>query len=226
MPAPAAPSSTRVEAVRQEIYTDILAMRYAPGERLRMAPLCTRYGVSLSVVREALTRLVEQRIVVSRPQLGFTVVPVDRQRLEELTELRAEIEALALRWSIQRGGPEWEAGVTAALDDLLTTPHADPTTEPERFQNWALAHAAFHRALAAGCGNRQLIDTREILFGASELFRRWSREAHDEGVRDVEAEHSRLAEAALARSEEEAVGLLLEHIRITAERLLRTEFAD
>jgi DNA-binding GntR family transcriptional regulator len=51
MEARAAASTTLVESVRSAIYSDILAMRYAPGERLRMAPLCARYGVSLSVVR-------------------------------------------------------------------------------------------------------------------------------------------------------------------------------
>jgi DNA-binding GntR family transcriptional regulator len=162
--------------------------------------------------------------VVARPQQGFALVSVDRERLHELAELRAEIEALALRWSIERGDETWEDGVRTALADLLATPRADPTSDPEQFQNWAEAHAAFHRALASGCGNRHLLDTREILFGASELYRRWSREAKGEDEREVEAEHAAIAEAALARSAERAVALLHDHIRVTAERLLRTEF--
>jgi DNA-binding GntR family transcriptional regulator len=218
-------ATTRVETVRSLIHSDILAMKFVPGQRLRMAPLCERYGVSLSVVREALTRLVEQRLVVSEPQLGFTVVPVDSRSLRELTELRVEIEALALRWSVERGAIEWEISVTAALHRLNSVPRTDPSADPVAFQAWSDAHASFHLALASGCENRQLLDTRSILFDASELHRRWSRESND-APRDVEAEHQAIANAALARSTGLAVELMKDHIRKTTERLLHSELAS
>jgi len=53
----------------------------------------------LSVVREALTRLSSSAWSLE-PQLGFSVLPLDRAGLEDLTGVRVEIETLALRWAI------------------------------------------------------------------------------------------------------------------------------
>jgi len=71
--------STRSLTVYEAIRSDILSTRIPPGTRLKVSPLCQRFGVSLSVVREALTRLSEQRVVRSEPRLGFSVVPIDRE---------------------------------------------------------------------------------------------------------------------------------------------------
>ena len=122
-------SSSRVIEIYDQIRADILSTRIAPGTRLKVNPLCQRFGVSLSVVREALTRLAEQRLVVSLPQLGFTVVPVDRAGLIDLTNVRVEIEGLALRWAIQRADLDWETSVVGALYRLGRTPQNAPDAD-------------------------------------------------------------------------------------------------
>ena len=46
---------------------------YGPGDRLKLLALAERFDASLSVIREALTRLAEQGLVVATPQHGFSV---------------------------------------------------------------------------------------------------------------------------------------------------------
>ena len=72
---------TRVLEVYSSIRREILNGRLRPGEKLGPAVLSQQYGVSLSVVREALTRLAEQGLVVSQPQQGFQVTPISREDL-------------------------------------------------------------------------------------------------------------------------------------------------
>ncbi len=48
--------ATRTAQVYEALRTDILNTRIEPGSKLKIADLGTRFGVSLSVVREALTR--------------------------------------------------------------------------------------------------------------------------------------------------------------------------
>src|SRR5580692_2502114 len=106
---------SRVHEVYEQIRQDILAARLAPGERLKASPLCEQFGASLTVVREALTRLAEQGLVSFEPQAGFSVVALDRAGLIDLTDVRSQVECLAVTWSIERAGLPWETGVVSAL---------------------------------------------------------------------------------------------------------------
>jgi DNA-binding GntR family transcriptional regulator len=110
---------TLVDDVHAAIRADILAGRLAPGEPLRMATLRERFAVSLSVVREALTRLSEQRLVRAVPQLGFAVVPASVDQLHDLTRVRIDVESITLRRAVAEGDQHWETAVTDALRALL-----------------------------------------------------------------------------------------------------------
>jgi DNA-binding GntR family transcriptional regulator len=63
-----------------------------------MVELAGRFGVSQSVVREALTRLGERGLVVASPQRGFRVRELSVADIAELTELRVEIERWLCGW--------------------------------------------------------------------------------------------------------------------------------
>ena len=90
---------------------DILNSRIEPGSKLKIANLGTRFGVSLSVVREALTRLGEQGLVVANPQRGFSVIELSINDLDDLTNTRIQIESMAMRDSVAHGGVPWEVAV-------------------------------------------------------------------------------------------------------------------
>jgi len=63
------PKATRTGEVYEALRADILNTQIEPGRRLKIADLSNRFGVSLSVVREALTRLGEQGLVVANPHV-------------------------------------------------------------------------------------------------------------------------------------------------------------
>lgn len=214
--------STRVLEVYEQIRSDILSTRLTPGQRLKVNPLCSRFGVSLSVVREALTSLAAQGLVRSEPQLGFSVVPLDRAGLIDLTEVRVEIETLALRWAIEHADLEWETSVVGSLYRLGKTEPYLPDNDTELSESWSSAHAEFHTALAAGCGSPLLLELRKGPYDASEIYRRWARPAERE-QRDVHGEHAAIVEAAMARDVPLATSLLKRHIRRTTEILLTSD---
>jgi DNA-binding GntR family transcriptional regulator len=210
--------------VHDQIRADILAGRLSPGERLRSAALCERFGVSLSVVREALTRLAEQGIVRSEPQIGFAVVPVSADDLADLTRTRGDVETLALRRAISDGDLDWETSVVAAHYQLANTPVRDPDDPAMMSETWAAAHAAFHAALVAGCRSPRLMSIRTSLYEAAELYRRWSGPA-GRRERDVAREHEAIMRATLARDVDAACSRLREHIEATARILIDSGWA-
>lgn len=210
--------STRNEAVFQRIRADILSGELPPGSRLRFAEMRKRYDTSVGVVREALSRIAEQGLARSEPQLGFSVAPVSTQGLRELTDTRCDIEGLVFKYAVRDAGLEWESSILAAHHTLDRTPMR---VDGHFNDDWARAHKAFHHALLAGCPNRRLLAIALSLRDAAEFYRRAAQRPVGHGVdRDVAVEHAELLRAGLARDEEAAVSAIVHHIRATTDYLL------
>jgi DNA-binding GntR family transcriptional regulator len=212
-----ASKATRTGEVYEALRADILNTQIEPGSKLKIAQLSNRFGVSLSVVREALTRLGEQRLVVANPQRGFSVVGLSVNDLDDLTNVRTQIESMALRDSIAHGGVAWEAEVVAALHRLERTEiYADPAhVNPD----WLDLHRAYHHSLVAGGASTRLREIANTLRDNAELYRMWSRTwAHDVD-RDLQAEHRGIMTAALSGDEQAAVAALSQHIARTTAAL-------
>ncbi|MFH8533844.1 GntR family transcriptional regulator [Streptomyces tendae] len=204
--------------VLEALRSDVLAGRLAPGSRLRLLELTERFSVSQSVVREALTRLSEQRLVVALPQQGFRVASLSPDDLVELTDARRQIEGLVLRLSVERGDVAWESLVVGTHHQLERTPMYGEAGEPS--EEWMEAHEAFHAALLSGCGNARLVKVASGLRECAALYRIWSVPLGRGDERNLAAEHRGLLEAALARDADIAAGRLHSHIQRTTDALL------
>src|SRR5580692_12854706 len=104
-PAVMPPSSkdTLTMGAYDQIRAELLRGSLRPGAPLRTQALSERLGVSGAVVREALTRLSEKGLVVASPQRGFRVMDLSVEHLQDLTNVRAQLESLALAQSIEHG---------------------------------------------------------------------------------------------------------------------------
>lgn len=204
------PSSTRGAQVYEVLRSELLNGILRPGQKLRMVELTRRFGVSQSVVREALTRLGEQGLAVASPQRGFRVRALSVADIANLTESRVEIESVALKLAIERGDIHWETGIVAAFHLLGRTPVVNDSQVVN--EQWAARHNDFHRALIAGCSNRRL---QEVVWGlrdSAELYRRWYWALAGDHRRDLAAEHRELKDLTLARDAASATQALNSHI--------------
>lgn len=215
-----ADAETLGAGVYEELRSDVLGGRYAPDQRLRPGELAARFGVGAGVVREALTRLAEQRLLVAEPNRGYRVMSIGAQQIQQLVELRRVTECAALRLAAERGDLDWEGRVLAAHHALAEV------GEQTDVEAKTLAHKGFHLALVSGCGNARLVDLCEELFLESELYRRWAGAAvrrsgaHDLHGEDRAGEHLALRNAALTRDGDLLVGLHEAHLRRTADLAL------
>ncbi len=207
---------TLTSAVFERLRKDILAARLVPGQKLNIAHLSKGFGVSLAATREALSRLVADGLVQASDQRGFRVTPVSPADLEDITRTRIDIEGLALRRSIELGGAEWVKDVETAFADLLAVPYRDPADPRVHNEAWLVRHRHFHRALVSACGSVWLLRFRDALYEQSERYRQLSI-PRDPGLRDVDAEHREIVEAALRRDADAAVTALAAHFARTAD---------
>ncbi len=203
-------------AVLEDLRRDILECRWSPGAKLRFEALRAHYAVGISPLREALSRLAVEGLVVGFDRRGFRVAPVSLDDLDEITDLRCELEGLALRWSIERGDDAWESAVVAAFHHLSRVNSELPGRVPRLSDDWEGRHTAFHQAMAAACGSARLMQLRAQLFNQTNRYRRLV-VAYSKVPRDDRGEHRALMDAALARDAERAVALIHKHIRHTAD---------
>ena len=168
----------------------------APGSKINLDRLRTSYDISLSPLREALSRLVADGLVELEDLRGYRVAPVSTSNLAEVTRLRVEFESLALQHSIEQGDLEWESDVMRSLYRLNRI-ERNPAG-PESLEAWEEAHNDYHRQLIQGCGMPLLLRFCSVLHNLNDRYRRLFL-ATNPGDRDVRSEHIAIAEAAVAR---------------------------
>lgn len=204
--------ATTATAVYQRIKDDILNGRLAPGLKLRIEFVSERYGTGSSPIREALSRLSSEGIVIRHEQRGFCVAPISLDELREVTTTRCWLETIALRETLANPTPQWEDALVLSYHRLSRTKRYLVDTESTLNPDWEEQHANFHEALIANCG--------------SNLLRRYCRDLRDQSYRyrvlaapakppGGEIEHLPIFEAAIAKDVERAVELLNSHYRIT-----------
>lgn len=214
--AAAQPGTKSLRAYSQ-IRADILSCKRLPGTKLNIAALAADLDVSLGAVREALSMLQSEALVVSEPQRGYTVSPVSPKELTDITEARIAIETLCLRTSIERGDLAWESRLVASWHRLSRLSQTEAGKDQHLSEVWSQAHAEFHAELVSACGNDWLLRMRAALYEQSERYRRMSVSVPLQmETRDVPAEHKAIFDAVMDRDIDRAVAALENHLRKTA----------
>jgi DNA-binding GntR family transcriptional regulator len=198
----------------------------SPGSKLRLDELRVMFDVSLSPLREALSRLSAEGFVVMEDQRGYRVAPISEANLQEVTKLRALVETFALRESIQNGDDKWEGAIVSALYRLNKLERVEDPTDR---RNWEAAHRELHSCLISACGMPLLLAFSANLHDLNDRYRRLFLAARpfDKTVR---REHADICDAVLERNADLACNIMREHIERTGtnirKALLKTETAQ
>jgi DNA-binding GntR family transcriptional regulator len=205
----------------------IVSARFQPGEKLRIDFLRKEFAASSGAIREALSRLTSEGLVVAEPQRGFLVAPVSRQDLTDLTDVRIHVECRCLASAIRDGDLAWEGRVLSASHQLSALGRAYLQTDTPESRSWHALHQVFHDELTSACENSWWLRLRRQLYIQSERYRRLSG-PFAETDRDIPAEHRAIAAAALDRDVDAATQAMADHLRATTEILLGSKilFAD
>src|SRR5215210_6225819 len=128
-----------------QVRTDIIFGRLEPGMRLRLDRLAYRYGASVSTLREILSRLSSEGLVLAEGQRGFTVTPVSPSGFEDVAAMRLLLENYAIPLSFTAGDLEWESRVVAAHHKLAFMERRMMAGDPEGTEIWKRYDREFHQ---------------------------------------------------------------------------------
>lgn len=200
---------TAGEGAYQRLRADIVFGRLPPGQKLRLETMRDAYGVGIGTLREILSRLSAEGLVLAEGQRGFEVPPVSASDLREVADLRLLLEGYALKHSFAVGDVEWEGRVVAAHHKLEVIERRMIEGRREEAPAWKRYDGEFHQALISACGSRALMAAHSNVF--DRYLRYLMVAACFRG--DVAAgEHRRLRDCALSRDARAACGVLRQHI--------------
>ncbi|MES2535101.1 MAG: FCD domain-containing protein [Pseudomonadota bacterium] len=207
-------SSTLVKTAYAHLRRDIIEGRLAPGSRLRVEHLKDSYGLGAGTLREALTLLVSDALVVSHSQRGFHVTPISISDFFDITQTRIVLETDALRQSIRDGDDVWEGRVIAAFHRLTRAEERLADSRVEGFNEWEERNREFHHALISACTSRWTHHFLGLLYQQAERYRRLV-VTRQPIPRDVHGEHQIIVDATLNRDADRAADILAQHILMT-----------
>jgi DNA-binding GntR family transcriptional regulator len=158
-----------LRAMREAILDGVLE----PGQHLSERALHDMFGVSRSLVREAIKALVAEDLITHIPHKGPMVTQLDRKSAQDLYRVRGAIEGLACAEFCHNAAPEQHRDleeITARLARLV----AENASE----QAMVEAKNEFYRCLFAGSQNQLIgkiftqLNNRVILLRRRSLSRR------------------------------------------------------
>jgi DNA-binding GntR family transcriptional regulator len=143
---------TAAHRIEAALMGDIATGLLKPGERLDEVALTARFDVSRTPVREALTRLAAQGVLVASGKRGLRVVEYSREELAQIFEAMHEIEVTCARMAAQRLSLLSRSEIERAQADCLTA------AENGDIHGYMRANERFHSAIYQATGNPHIAE--------------------------------------------------------------------
>ena len=171
----------RIEAVLME---EISVGELSPGVRLDEAGLAERFGVSRTPIREALSRLTAQGILVPGEKRGVFVAEYSRKELSQIFEAMHEIESACARIVSQRLNLLARSEIEAAQTQCMAAAHSGDRA------GYLRANDAFHFAFYQATGNPYMAEIATEFRRRTGPFRAKKFETKDDLIRSAESHQS------------------------------------
>ncbi|MEO1204738.1 MAG: GntR family transcriptional regulator [Pseudomonadota bacterium] len=197
--------------IRKILEDEIASGVQKPGTRLEEIALADRFGVSRTPIREALRLLDSSGLIEVRPRRGAIVAAPTLDRLVDMFEVMAEMEAICGRLAAQRMSVE-ERGALMAQHAVCKA-----ACESRNVDDYYEANALYHELIYAGTHNTFLSDEVRQLRRRLRAYRRLQLRARDR-MNDSLAEHAEITNAIINMNAEEAGRLLHAHVSIQGNR--------
>jgi DNA-binding GntR family transcriptional regulator len=138
------PPATKSEFIYQQVRREIVEGQLQPGQRLRLAELAERFGISEMPVREALRRLQHDDLIQFENHRGATVSDLGLERTIEIIAVRTYLEVFALTEAV----PFHDEKSIKQLRALVTSMRR--IKDPDQYSD---LNRRFHKLLIEPCPN-------------------------------------------------------------------------
>jgi len=186
------PKAPRVpDSMTSKVYAalrrDILSCQIVPGQDLSEGELATRFKMSKTPVREALSKLRSEGLVKAFPRRGYQVAPVTFQDMNELFEIRNMLEGRAVELASQKITDDAIRQLSNLADVMY-----DPS-EALSIRRFVQANRDFHEIIAASCANTRLQGMIMQVLDELQRFFHLGAQLRDIGTETIDDHHQIVA---------------------------------
>lgn len=139
-----------------EIRRKILSNQFLPGKRIKEDFWAKKMGMSRMAVREALNRLLGEKLIVFGKKGGYFVKSMTVEDVREIRELREILELGALRLAFHKIEAQLIEKLEIICDDFTTM------VQGGYFGGACEADVKFHETLIDCAGNEKLMDIYHV----------------------------------------------------------------
>jgi DNA-binding GntR family transcriptional regulator len=158
---------SKKELAKEQVLDAIRTGRYRPGDRLRQNQIARDLGLSSTPVREALSELQSNGVLVHETHRGVRVASLDAARVRQVYQARTAIERETARLAF----PRIDAAVVRRLKKLLGQMRRDQRAG--RMEALSAADEAFHLAMFEASGNPYLMAAIRALWDSFPRYLIW-----------------------------------------------------
>ncbi len=205
-------SSVNSIRVSKEIEEAILSGQFKPRERLIEMDLISRFGVSRTVIREALKRLEAKGLVRATPYRGVVVADLTVEEIEEIYFVRAELEKIAARLVLKHITP-------AEIQQIKKLSKEVEKHLRSRTHQMIEVDSEFHRMIFNVCHNSYLYDMIDYLRTKAHIVRynAWSLPHR---IEESILEHREMIKAIESRDLSQFEKLIVKHLTFSKDRYM------
>ncbi|MCX5911324.1 MAG: GntR family transcriptional regulator, partial [Deltaproteobacteria bacterium] len=192
------------ERVLREMEAAILSGGGKPREHLVDVELIDRYGVSRTIIREALKKLEDKGLVRIVPHRGARVADLSVREIEEIYFVRAEVEKIAARLLVKNIQP-------AEIESLKKLAREVESHLRHKTEQMIEKDGKFHRAVYQTCRNQHLCDLIDHLKTKAYIvgYNAWSLPQRiEESIR----EHQEIVKAIAEKNAPKLERLIVKHL--------------
>lgn len=201
----------------EHLEQEILIGKYKRGEVLTELKLSEALGVSRTPIREALRRL-EQEHLIEETSRGAVVVGITEKDLEDIYEIRLNLEGLAAQRAAENATDEQ----LEAMREVIELQHYYADKNNDQADKIKDLDSQFHEMLYRFSGSEIFVQTLLPLHKKLIKFRKASVTRHGRAVQSA-AEHESIFEAIKSRDCEKAKELTLYHINKAKNNIMNKE---
>jgi DNA-binding GntR family transcriptional regulator len=200
-------SSINSIRIFKEIEGDILSGRFKPRERLVEMDLISRFGVSRTVIREALKSLEARGLVQAIPYRGVVVADLTTEEIEEIYFVRTELEKIAAKLVI-------EHITSKEIQELKRLSKEVARHLREKTHRMIEKDSEFHRMIFKACHNSYLYEVIDYLRTKAHIvrFNAWSLPRR---IEQSIVEHREMIQAIEDKNLSKLEKLIVKHLTIS-----------
>ena len=206
--------SLRNSKMKTKVYNvimkEILSGHFKPGDKVLIKNLSSKYNVSTTPIREALTKLENEGVLSKEPYKSYEIREYSNEEIKKIYEARMIMETQVVKLATNKLNNKMKK----RFENILDRSHK--VIQEEKYEEFNECNSAFHFCIFEAADNNYLLEmmqnmNKQIMILNYQAFPEYN-EQKIERLKKALKEHQAIYDYIKEKNAEEASNLMKEHL--------------